>query len=90
MIELLEPTGLDTPIGKFIAKRGIGIQQICFQVDDIMSLIDKLMAEDITMIDTTPRLGAKNCLIAFVHPKVYRRSSSRIVSKAIGNNHNPS
>ena len=69
MIELLEPTGLDTPVGKFIAKRGIGIQQICFQVDDIMSLIDKLMAEDITMIDTTPRLGAKNCLIAFVHPK---------------------
>ena len=89
MIELLEPTGLDTPVGKFIAKRGIGIQQICFQVDDIMSLIDKLMAEDITMIDTTPRLGAK-LSDSICSPQVYRRSSSRIVSKAIGNNHNPS
>ena len=69
MIELLEPTGLDTPVGKFIAKRGVGIQQICFQVDDLVSLIEKLVAENITMIDTSPRLGAKNCLIAFVHPK---------------------
>lgn len=69
MIELLEPTGLDTPVGRFIAKRGVGIQQICFQVDDLVSLIEKLVAENITMIDTSPRLGAKNCLIAFVHPK---------------------
>ena len=69
MIELLEPTGDDTPIGRFIEKRGIGIQQICFQVDDINELINKLLDSGITMIDEKPRIGSKNCLIAFVHPK---------------------
>tara|TARA_B100000886_G_scaffold292037_1_gene217751 strand:- start:1066 stop:1482 length:417 start_codon:yes stop_codon:yes gene_type:complete len=69
MIELLEPTGPDTPIGKFISKRGVGIQQICFQVKDINLLINKLLDSGITMIDEVPKLGSKNCLIAFVHPK---------------------
>ncbi len=69
MIELLEPTGDDTPIGRFIEKRGVGIQQICFQVDDINELINKLLDSGITMIDEKPRIGSKNCLIAFVHPK---------------------
>ena len=69
MIELLEPTGPNTPIGKFISKKGVGIQQICFQVSDINQLIKKLLNSGITMIDEVPRLGSKNCLIAFVHPK---------------------
>ena len=69
MIELLEPTGEDTPIGKFIAKRGIGIQQICFEVEDINLMIDNLISEGVIMIDSKPRLGSKDCLIAFVHPK---------------------
>ena len=69
MIELLEPTGDDTPVGRFIEKRGVGIQQICFQVDDINELISKLLDSGITMIDEKPRIGSKNCLIAFVHPK---------------------
>lgn len=69
MIELLEPTGEDTPIGKFIAKRGIGIQQICFEVEDINLMIDNLISKGVKMIDSEPRLGSKDCLIAFVHPK---------------------
>ena len=69
MIELLQPTGDDTPIGRFIAKRGVGIQQICFQVDDLDKLIRKLLDAGITMIDETPKIGSKNCRIAFVHPK---------------------
>ena len=69
MIELLEPTGDNTPIGRFIEKRGVGIQQICFQVDDINELINQLLDSGITMIDEKPRIGSKNCLIAFVHPK---------------------
>ncbi|DAC60366.1 MAG TPA: methylmalonyl-CoA epimerase [Candidatus Poseidoniaceae archaeon] len=69
MIELLEPTGPDTPIGKFISNRGVGIQQICFQVDDINLLIKKLLDSGIIMVDEVPRLGSNNCLIAFVHPK---------------------
>ena len=69
MIELLYPTGKDTPIGRFIDKRGTGIQQICFQVDNLDSMIAHLLDNDITMIDKEPRIGSKNCLIAFVHPK---------------------
>ena len=69
MIELLYPTAKDTPIGKFIEKRGVGIQQICFQVDDLHSVIEHLEKSGITMIDKVPRIGSKNCLIAFVHPK---------------------
>jgi methylmalonyl-CoA epimerase len=69
MIELLYPTAKDTPIGKFIEKRGVGIQQICFQVDDLDSMIEHLEKSGITMIDRVPRIGSKNCLIAFVHPK---------------------
>ena len=69
MIELLYPTGKDTPIGRFIDKKGTGIQQICFQVDDLKSMIAHLLDSGISMIDKEPRAGSKNCLIAFVHPK---------------------
>ena len=69
MIELLYPTAKDTPIGKFIDRRGVGIQQICFQVDDIYSMITHLESSGIIMIDRVPRKGSKGCLIAFVHPK---------------------
>ncbi len=69
MIELLEPTGEDTPIGKFIQKRGIGIQQLCFRVENIEKMISHLIDNGIKMIDVEPRLGSHGALIAFVHPK---------------------
>lgn len=68
-IELLEPSGPDTPIGKFISKRGTGIQQICFRVGDLNGLIEYLIHNGIVMIDTTPRKGSGGKMIAFVHPK---------------------
>lgn len=68
-IELLKPTGEDTPIGKFIAKRGVGIQQICFEVSNLNDMIKKLIMNGINMIDETPRNGAHGKMIAFVHPK---------------------
>lgn len=68
-IELLEPTGDDTPIGKFLARRGPGIQQICFRVDDINSMISYLLENGIQMIDLEPKIGSHGALIAFVHPK---------------------
>ena len=68
-IELLKPTGEDTPIGKFIAKRGVGIQQICFEVSNSNDMIKKLIMNGINMIDETPRNGAHGKMIAFVHPK---------------------
>jgi methylmalonyl-CoA/ethylmalonyl-CoA epimerase len=69
MIELLEPTGPDTPIGKFLNKRGPGVQQVCFRVGDLQGLIDHLMSNGVVMIDQKPRLGAGGKSIAFVHPK---------------------
>ncbi|MAK96602.1 MAG: methylmalonyl-CoA epimerase [Euryarchaeota archaeon] len=69
MIELLEPTGDDTPVGKFLAKRGPGVQQICFRVEDIDEMISMLTSNGIIMIDSEPRIGAHGAKIAFVHPK---------------------
>ena len=68
-IELLEPTGEDTPIGKFLSKRGPGVQQVCFRVEDIESVISIMLENGIQMIDTVPRKGAHGAMIAFVHPK---------------------
>ena len=68
-IELLEPTSLDTPIGKFLEKRGVGIQQLCFRVADLLGLIEYLMENEIQMIDEKPRNGAGGKKIAVVHPK---------------------
>lgn len=69
MIELLQPTSEDTPIGKFLAKRGPGIQQLCFRVENLQPLIDYLLDNGIQMIDTEPKLGSGGSKIAFVHPK---------------------
>ena len=68
-IELLEPTAPDTPIGRFLSKRGKGIQQLCFRVGDLEGLIEHLLENDVTMIDEKPRLGSGGKMIAFVHPK---------------------
>ena len=68
-IEILEATGPDTPICRFLAKRGPGIQQLCLAVDNLEAMINHLIANDIRMIDTIPRKGAHNSIIAFVHPK---------------------
>ena len=69
MVELLEPTGVDTPIGKFLAKRGPGVQQICFSVGDLDGLILHLIEHGIHMINVEPQIGAGGKRIAFVHPK---------------------
>ena len=68
-IEILEPTGPSTPIGKFLEKRGPGIQQLCLAVDDIEEMIAHLVNNDVRMIDSVPRKGAHDSIIAFVHPK---------------------
>ena len=68
-IELLEPTGPDTPIGKFLSKRGSGVQQVCFRVENLEEMIALLIENGVVMIDNEPRNGAHGALIAFVHPK---------------------
>jgi methylmalonyl-CoA/ethylmalonyl-CoA epimerase len=68
-IELLEPTADDSPIAKFLEKRGGGIHHIAVEVEDIEASLAKLKAEGARLIDEEPRIGAENCLIAFVHPQ---------------------
>jgi methylmalonyl-CoA epimerase len=67
-IELLEPTAEDSPISKFLEKRGGGIHHIAVEVEDIEATLAKLKAEGARLIDEKPRIGAEGCLIAFVHP----------------------
>lgn len=67
-IELLEPTAEDSPISKFLEKRGGGIHHIAIRVDDIRASLAKLKAEGARLIDEEPRVGAEGCLVAFVHP----------------------
>ncbi|MCB1023989.1 MAG: methylmalonyl-CoA epimerase [Acidobacteria bacterium] len=68
-IELLEPTSEDSPISKFLEKRGGGIHHIAVEVKDIESALEKLRMNGARLIDETPKIGAGGCLIAFVHPK---------------------
>jgi methylmalonyl-CoA/ethylmalonyl-CoA epimerase len=67
-IELLEPTGEDSPVAKFLEKRGAGIHHIAVRVDDIRATLSNLKEKGARLIDETPRLGANGCLVAFVHP----------------------
>ena len=68
-IELLEPTSLDSPISKFLEKRGGGIHHIAVEVEDIAESLRQLKHSGARLIDETPRTGAENCLVAFVHPQ---------------------
>ena len=67
-IELLEPTEPDSPISKFLEKRGGGIHHIAVEVDDIAASLERLKLKGMRLIDETPRVGAEGCLVAFVHP----------------------
>src|SRR5437867_2899018 len=67
-IELLEPIGDESPISKFLEKRGGGIHHIAVEVDDIRAELQKLKAQGARLIDEKPRVGAEDCLVAFVHP----------------------
>lgn len=68
-IELLEATSPESPIAKYIEKRGEGIHHIAFEVEDINRKILELKELNFQLIDEKPRLGAENFLIAFLHPK---------------------
>ena len=68
-IELTEPTSPESPIAKFIAKRGEGVHHLSFEVPDIRAELARLKAEGFQLIDEEPRRGAGGYWIAFVHPK---------------------
>ena len=68
-IELLQAIDENSPIAKFLAKRGEGVHHIAFAVDDIKAEIERLIKEGFTVLNTTPKKGADNKLVAFLHPK---------------------
>jgi methylmalonyl-CoA/ethylmalonyl-CoA epimerase len=67
-IELLEPTAADSPIARFLAKRGPGLHHVTLRVDDLAGALAQLKARGVRLIDETPRTGAGGSLIAFIHP----------------------
>ena len=68
LVELLEAESPQSPIAKFVAKRGPGIHHVCFAVDDLDATLDRCRRHGIRLIDESPRLGAEGKRIAFLHP----------------------
>jgi methylmalonyl-CoA/ethylmalonyl-CoA epimerase len=68
-IELLEASSDDSPIAKFLLKKGEGVHHIAFDVDDIRTEMARLKAEGFVLLSDEPKLGADNKLVCFVHPK---------------------
>jgi methylmalonyl-CoA epimerase len=68
-LELLEPTSPDSPIAKFLEKRGPGIHHVCYRVPDIVATLRDLAAKGIRPLGDAPRPGAGGCRVAFLHPK---------------------
>jgi methylmalonyl-CoA/ethylmalonyl-CoA epimerase len=70
-IELLEPTGPDSPISAFIEKKGGGLHHLALEVDDIKAAIGRLQEKNVQMLNPEPRIGAHHAKIAFVHPRSF-------------------
>ena len=68
-VELLEPSDPDSPIAKFLARRGPGIHHVCYRVPDLDAALSDARAAGYRLVDETPRIGAGGCRIAFLHPK---------------------
>jgi methylmalonyl-CoA epimerase len=71
-IQLVAPLGPDTPVGRFLAKRGEGVHHVGYRVHDVAAALDALRAAGVPLVDETPRPGSRGTTIAFVHPKGFR------------------
>jgi methylmalonyl-CoA/ethylmalonyl-CoA epimerase len=81
-VELLRPLGPDTPVGKFLAKRGPGIHHVAYQVTDIEAALERCRAEGLRLIDETPRIGIRGSSVAFLHPAASGGVLTEIVQPA--------
>ncbi len=81
-LELLAPTGDDTPVGRFLAKRGPGMHHIAYRVDDVAAALADLAAAGAELIDETPRRGLFGLEVAFVHPDAVHGVLTEVVSPA--------
>jgi methylmalonyl-CoA/ethylmalonyl-CoA epimerase len=78
-IELLAPLGPDTPVGKFLAKRGAGLHHVAYQVTDIAATLAALQEAGQPLIDKAPRVGIRGALVAFLEPKGTGRVLTELV-----------
>jgi methylmalonyl-CoA epimerase len=83
-VELLAPLGPETPVGKYLAKRGPGIHHVAYAVTDIDAELERLRGAGLRLIDETPRVGIRNSLVAFVHPAAMGGVLTEIVQPAEG------
>jgi methylmalonyl-CoA/ethylmalonyl-CoA epimerase len=67
-VELLSPLGPDTPVGRFLAKRGPGMHHVAFEVEDVAAELDRLRSQGVRLIDEQPRRGLFGLQVGFVHP----------------------
>lgn len=85
-LELLEPTSAESPVGKFLAKRGEGFHHVAFEVDDIKAELARLVGLGVELIDKVPRTGAHHTQIAFLHPRSTRGLLVELVQRPKGSN----
>jgi methylmalonyl-CoA epimerase len=83
-VELFQPLGPDTPVGRYLAKRGPGIHHVAYQVSDIDSELERLRGAGIALIDQTPRIGIRGSRVAFCHPRSTGGVLTEIVEPAEG------
>lgn len=83
-VELLKPTGPDTPVGKFMSARGEGLHHVAYRVADIDAALEQLQERGIRLIDKTARTGIRSSRVAFLHPKSTGGVLTEIVEPATG------
>jgi methylmalonyl-CoA/ethylmalonyl-CoA epimerase len=83
-VELLRPLGPETPVGKYLDKRGPGLHHVAYAVDDIGAVLGKLKEAGVELIDQEPRQGIRNSQVAFLHPKATGGVLTELVQPAEG------
>lgn len=81
-VELLQPLSVDTPVGKFIAKRGPGMHHVAYQVSDVTAALAELREQGMRLIDEIPRIGIRDSRVAFLHPAASGGVLTEIVQPA--------
>ena len=83
-VELLRPLGDDTPVGKFLARKGPGLHHVAYRVDDIDAALASLKEQGVELIDSEPRIGIRQSRVAFLHPRASGGVLTEIVEPAAG------
>jgi methylmalonyl-CoA/ethylmalonyl-CoA epimerase len=83
-LQLVAPLGPDTPVGRFLARRGEGIHHVGYAVPDVAAAVEELRAEGAEVIDPAPRIGSGGTTVAFLHPKSLRGVLVELVEEGTG------